>query len=69
MYAVLYSKPINGKWDGGDQGGGGGGGGGGRRREKNEKEGRNRRKGGNYIINCGFGVSCNDKLNFIKKLL
>ena len=47
----------------------GGGGGGGGRREKNEREGRNRRKGGNYMINCGFGVSCNNKLNFIKKLL
>ena len=21
------------------------------------------------MINCGFGVSCNDKINFIKKLL
>ena len=37
--------------------------------KKSEREGRNRRKGGNYIINCGFVVSCNDKLDFIKKLL
>ena len=40
-----------------------------KKRKKNERECRNRRKGGNYMINCGFGVSCNDKINLIKKLL
>ena len=51
-----YSELKGGQRDVGWRGGGGG-----RGEEKNKMGGRDRKKGGKYMINCEFVVSCNDK--------